>query len=236
MYISYYLAWSRGKHHHMFKFIIKFKLKLPKSRLPNHIYYLDGICLSWHAAAPKSLQSCPTLCNPIDSSPPGSIILEILQARILECLPFPSPTHESEKWKWSRSVISDSSRPRGLQPTRLLCPWDFPGKSTGVGCHCLKAIKKITMVDAVNCVSQNTGSWYWLLSFSWFSFYMPTSACSICLCELSPSFSSVHLNCTQRAKELKGVLVIMDQQFIVVGTEAWEGAPWPRSCSSRWQS
>ena len=29
----------------------------------------------------------------------------------------------------------DSSRPHGLQPTRLLCPWDFPGKSTGVGCH-----------------------------------------------------------------------------------------------------
>ena len=25
----------------------------------------------------------------------------------------------------------------GLQPTRLLSPWDFPGKSTGVGCHCL---------------------------------------------------------------------------------------------------
>ena len=31
----------------------------------------------------------------------------------------------------------DSSQPHGLQPTRLLCPWDFPGKSTGVGCHCL---------------------------------------------------------------------------------------------------
>ena len=44
-------------------------------------------------------------------------------------LPFPSPMHESEKWKWSRSVASDSSRPHGLQPTRLLCPWDFPGKS-----------------------------------------------------------------------------------------------------------
>ena len=50
---------------------------------------------------------------------------------------FPSPMHKSEKWKWSRSVMSDSSRPYGLQPTRLLCPWDFPGKSTGVGCHCL---------------------------------------------------------------------------------------------------
>ena len=50
-------------------------------------------------------------------------------------LPFPSPMHESEKWKWSCSVVSDSSRPHGLQPTRLLRPWDFLGKSTGVGCH-----------------------------------------------------------------------------------------------------
>ena len=33
--------------------------------------------------------------------------------------------------------MSDSVRPHGLPPTRLLCPWDFPGKSTGVGCHCL---------------------------------------------------------------------------------------------------
>ena len=52
-------------------------------------------------------------------------------------LPFPSPMHESEKWKGSRSVVSDSLRPHGLQSTRLLRPWDFPGKSTGVGCHCL---------------------------------------------------------------------------------------------------
>ena len=50
-------------------------------------------------------------------------------------LPFPSPMHESEKWKWSSSVASDSSRPHGLQPTRLLHPWDFPGKNTGVGCQ-----------------------------------------------------------------------------------------------------
>ena len=45
--------------------------------------------------------------------------------------------HESEKWKWSCLVVSDSSWPHGLQPTRLLHPWDFPGKSTRVGCHCL---------------------------------------------------------------------------------------------------
>ena len=40
-------------------------------------------------------------------------------------LPLPSPMQESEKWKWSRSVVSDSLQPHGSQPTRLLCPWDF---------------------------------------------------------------------------------------------------------------
>ena len=48
-------------------------------------------------------------------------------------LPFPSPKHESEVTQ-SCPTLSD---PHGLQPTRLLHPWDFPGKSTGVGCHCL---------------------------------------------------------------------------------------------------
>ena len=38
--------------------------------------------------------------------------------------------------------MSDSSRPHGLQSTRLLCPWDFPGKSTGVGCHRLLQTEK----------------------------------------------------------------------------------------------
>ena len=136
-------------------------------------------------AAAKSPQLCPTLCNPIDGSPPGSLGPGILQARTLEWvaislsnawkwkvkvkslsrirlletpwtaayqapppmgfsrqehwsgLPFPSPMHESEKGKWSCSVVPNSFQPPGLQPTRLLHPWDFPGKSTGVGCHCL---------------------------------------------------------------------------------------------------
>ena len=45
---------------------------------------------------------------------------------------------ESErKWKWSRSVVSNSLGSCELYPTRLLCPWDSPGKSTGVGCHFL---------------------------------------------------------------------------------------------------
>ena len=39
--------------------------------------------------------------------------------------------------QWSCSVVSDSLQPHGLEPTRLLHPWNFPGKSNGVGCHFL---------------------------------------------------------------------------------------------------
>ena len=67
-------------------------------------------------------------------------------------LPFLSPVHESEKWKWSHSVMSDPERPHGLQPTRLLCPWDFPGKSTGVGCHCLLRYITIASINSINRV------------------------------------------------------------------------------------
>ena len=58
-------------------------------------------------------------------------------------VPLPSPMHESEKWKWSRSVVSDSQRLHGLQPTRLPHPWDSPGKNTGVGCHFLLQCTKV---------------------------------------------------------------------------------------------
>ena len=89
-------------------------------------------------AAAKSLQSCPTLCDPIDSSPPSSPVPGILQARTLEwvAISFSNAWKwKVKEWKWSCSVVSDSSRPHGLKPTRLLHPLDIPGKSTGVGCH-----------------------------------------------------------------------------------------------------
>ena len=63
------------------------------------------------AAAAKSLQLYPTLCDPIDSSPPGSPSLGFSRQEHWSGLPFPSPMHESEKWKWSHSVISDSATP-----------------------------------------------------------------------------------------------------------------------------
>ena len=41
------------------------------------------------------------------------------------------------------SVVSDSVRPQRRQPTRLRCPWDSPGKNTGVGCHFLLQCMKV---------------------------------------------------------------------------------------------
>ena len=84
----------------------------------------------------KLFQSCPTLCDPIDSSRPGSPVPGILQARTLEWVAISF----SNAWKWkvkakSLSHVRPSADPHGLQPSRLRRPWDFPGKSIGVGCH-----------------------------------------------------------------------------------------------------
>ena len=87
------------------------------------------------AIAATSLQSCPTLWDSIVGSPPGSPVPGILQASTLEWV----ATSFSNAWKWKVKVKS-LSRVRllathGLLPTRLPCPWDLPGKSTGVRCH-----------------------------------------------------------------------------------------------------
>ena len=65
------------------------------------------------SAAAKSLQSCPTLCDPIDGSPPGSAIPGILQARTPEWVAISF----SNAWKWKVKVKS-------LSRVRLLAtPW-----------------------------------------------------------------------------------------------------------------
>ena len=64
-------------------------------------------------AAAKSLQSCPTLCDPIDGSPPGSHVPGILQARTLKWIDISF----SNAWKWKVKVKS-------LSPVQLLAtPW-----------------------------------------------------------------------------------------------------------------
>ena len=68
---------------------------------------------------------CVTPETPPHQAPPS---LGFSRQEYWSGLPFPSPMHAREKWKWSHLVVSDSSRPHGLQPTRLLRPWIFQAR------------------------------------------------------------------------------------------------------------
>ena len=109
--------------------------KWQSSTMQIHNYFCTNLIFA--AAAAKSFQSCPTLCNPRDSSPPASPVPGILQARTLERVAISF----SSAWK-------SKEKAKSLSHVWLLAtPWtaahqaplsmDFPGKSTGVGCHCL---------------------------------------------------------------------------------------------------
>ena len=115
------------------------------------------VCLTYAAAAAKSLQSCPTLRDPIDGSPPGSPIPGILQARTLEWVAISF----SNAWKWEVKVKSLSRVRLLVTPwTRLLHPWDFPGKCTGVRCHCLLRDICYWAYKATTCIKK-------VVSFTW---------------------------------------------------------------------
>ena len=91
-------------------------------------------CRAWA----KTLQSCPTLCDPMDCSPSGSPVHGILQAWILEWGAISSSgdlPSQGSSWHllhllhsvhFSHSVVSDSLRHHGLQHTRPLCPSPAP--------------------------------------------------------------------------------------------------------------
>ena len=68
---------------------------------------LSVTCLSCAAAAAaaKSFQSCPTLCDPRDSRHQAPPSLGFSRQEHWSGLPFPSPMHESEKWKWKWSHV-----------------------------------------------------------------------------------------------------------------------------------
>ena len=89
----------------------------PMQGLNSGILYCRRIFYLWvtreaqlvlDTATAKSRQSCLTLCDPIDSSPPGSPVPGTLQARTLEWVAISFSNAWSEKWKWSHSVVSDS--------------------------------------------------------------------------------------------------------------------------------
>ena len=140
-------------------------------------------CESWTvkkaAAAAKSLQSCPTLCDPIDGSPPGSTVPGILQARTLEWVAISL----SNAWKWKGKVKSlsrvwffatpkDCSLPgssiHGILQARVLewvaiafseskegqCQRMFKNRTTAFISHASKVMLKILQVRLQQYVNQ----------------------------------------------------------------------------------
>ena len=131
------------------------KDSLPKYTSSSYNSILEKQTSLSAAAAAKSLQSCPTLCDPIDGSPPGSSIRGIFQARVLEwnAIAFSNQkvgkrpkqtfcqrrhTHDKQTHEkmlnityysvqFSPVAQSDSSQPHGLQHSRPPCPSSNPG-------------------------------------------------------------------------------------------------------------
>jgi len=74
--------------------------------------------------------------------------------------------------------VSDSQRPHGLQPSRLLHPWDFPGKSTGVGCHCLLQQRSLVgynpwghiELDTTEASEHESNILFWFLTITFHSY------------------------------------------------------------------
>ena len=111
--------------------------------------------LQWQTAAAKSPQSCPTLCDPIDSSPPGSPIPGILQARTREWVAISF----SHAWKWKVKVKSLS--PVGLFATPWTAAYQAPpsmGFSRQEYWSGLPTIIAITFQNGCKWISY-TGQW-----------------------------------------------------------------------------
>ena len=93
--------------------LVSLDLCLSLSHTHTHTHTHTQPSCNTAAAAAKSLQSCPTLCDPIDGSSPGSAIPRILQARTLEWVAISF----SNAWKWKVKVKSLSR----IRP--LVTPW-----------------------------------------------------------------------------------------------------------------
>ena len=102
---------------HVSSWIMIFSRYMPRSGIAGSygscFQFLKKTSVLYSGYAAKSFQSCPTLCNPIDSSPPSSHVPGILQARALEWVAISF----SSVWKWKVKVKSLSSA------WLLVTPW-----------------------------------------------------------------------------------------------------------------
>ena len=127
-----------------------FKMILDKRRKDNKPVCVCVSCLVVY----DSLQ-------PHDCSPQGPSVHWILQARTLEWVATSFSKRNYRKKESAVSQLCLTLWPRGLHPTSLLHPWNFPGKSTGVGCQFL-----LLAIDSYN-VRTICADWWYLAWWKW---------------------------------------------------------------------
>ena len=164
---------------------------------PHHLFSVAFTTkLQAAAAAAKSLQSCPTLCDPIDGSPLGSSVPGILQARILEWVAISF----SNAWKWKVKVKSlshawllatpwtaASQAPRSMGFSRQEywsgVPLPSPGKLQATqpqnGITTWNEVRRGVMdfIDQIKAATEPTCAWCLSLLWTW----MPISTCWTCV-------------------------------------------------------
>ena len=157
-------------------------------------------------------QSCLTLSDPMDCSLPGSSIHRIFQARVLEWgatafsgLPeagvpkYPKTAYVRAKSLQSCPTLCD---PTDGGVTRLPCPWDSPGKNTGVGCHFLLRCMKVksesevaqscqTLSDPMDC--SLPGSSVHGMTYLELIFVFGLKGCSFIVPQVNTQLSQHHL-------------------------------------------
>ena len=126
----------------------------------------DEVPINWEfenllnaaAAAAKSLELCLTLCDPIDSSPPGSAFLGFSRQEHWHGLSFLSPMHESETRKWSHSIVSD-----------FVTPWPVAYQAPPpVGFSSQEYWSGLPLPSLFIKWTSHNGYWYYLMTnFSW---------------------------------------------------------------------
>ena len=150
----------------------------------------------------------------------------------------------------SCSVVSDSVRTHGLWPIRLLCPWDSPGKNTGVGCHSfLQGIfptqgSNASLPHSKWTLSEPPRKPHFLLCYLNYDPCLPdkSPACRILL----PACSSLQpcptlcdpMNCSLPGSSVHGILQARILEWVAMSFSRWSSWPrdWPSVfCLLHWQ-
>ena len=119
--------------------------------------------------------------------------------------------------------MSDSVRPH-RQPTRLPCPWDSPGKNTGVGCHCLLRLNFILWGKWGICESVCYFLRFYFKLFWWMWSIFCCSVTMSCLTLLRPLL------------DFSGKNTGVDCHFLLLGIFLTQGLNWHLLCLLHWQA